>query len=229
MTGPHTESTADENGIVAGNSPAGEADGSDAASPGATGRDAASEADDRLRADGGVDREADAADDAPDANGSAQEAGDSYVERTGGAYIESTIIMTTVRVVAPFVMTFGLFVTLHGADSPGGGFQGGVVLASVLVMIAIAYGTAPTRDWISAPAIGGLIGGGVLLFALIGLGTLALGGNFLEYVLYGGATASKYGIELVELGIGATVVGIVTSIFFVLSRGFDLENGGEAE
>ena len=157
-------------------------------------------------------------------------ASDDYVERTRGTYIESTIIMTTVRVVAPFVMTFGLFVTLHGADSPGGGFQGGVVLASVLVMIAFAYGTAPTRDWINRDALGGLIGGGVLLFAAIGLGTLALGGNFLQYVLYGGQTASKYGIELVELGIGATVVGIVTSIFFVLSRGFEFAvEEGESE
>jgi multicomponent Na+:H+ antiporter subunit B len=138
--------------------------------------------------------------------------------------------MTTVRLVAPFVMTFGLFVTLHGADSPGGGFQGGVVLASVLIMIAFAYGTAPTRDWINASAIAGLIGGGVVLFAVIGIGALVFGGNFLEYLAYGGATTSKYAIELVELGIGATVVGIVTSIFFLLSRGFDVtvEEGGES-
>lgn len=226
MTGPHTESMADSSGTAAAESDAaGVAKGA--------GSDAAG-VDSRLRTDGGTDSDAsggdhDAGDDVPDADASVREAGDSYVDLTGGTYIESTIIMTTVRVVAPFVMTFGLFVTLHGADSPGGGFQGGVVLASVLVMIAIAYGTAPTRDWISAPSIGGLIGGGVLVFALVGLGTLALGGEFLEYVLYGGTTASKYGIELVELGIGATVVGVVTSIFFVLSRGFELEDGGEAE
>ncbi|MFW5896225.1 MAG: MnhB domain-containing protein [archaeon] len=167
-------------------------------------------------------------------SGEQSTAGDTYVEQTGGTYIESTIIMTTVRVVAPFVMTFGLFVTLHGADSPGGGFQGGVVLAAVLVMIAFAYGTVPTREWIDPNAIAGMIGGGVLLFALIGLGSLALEASFLEYLAYGDTTASKYGIELVELGIGATVVGVVTSIFFVLSRGFqpvdgEAEQGGEAE
>lgn len=186
---------------------------------------------DRIRPDGGrEDSETAHGSNAGGTTAESPDVGDRYTAQTGGTYIESTIIMTTVRVVAPFVMTFGLFVTLHGADSPGGGFQGGVVLASVLVMIAFAYGTAPTRDWIKPAAIGGLIGGGVLLFAVIGLGTLALGGNFLEYVLYGGKTASKYGIELVELGIGATVVGVVTSIFFVLSRGFEaaVDEGGDA-
>jgi multicomponent Na+:H+ antiporter subunit B len=237
MTGSHIDSTADSNGPVAGaNSAATGSSDPDSAATGTAGGDSKgepaeshieSEAASQFRTDGGADPETGNMD--PDADSSVQEAGDSYVELTGGTYIESTIIMTTVRIVAPFVMTFGLFITLHGADSPGGGFQGGVVLASVLVMIAIAYGTAPTRDWINAPAIGGLIGGGVLLFALIGLGTLTLGGNFLEYTLYGGTTASKYGIELVELGIGATVVGVVTSIFFVLSRGFEVESGGEVE
>lgn len=191
-----------------------------------------------LRCDGGRDDESVDAGFDSDAESASEPESDSVSSAAANrsrelddTYIESTIIMATVRVVAPFVMTFGLFVTLHGADSPGGGFQGGVVLASVLIMIAFAYGTAPTRDWIDPNAIGALIGGGVLLFAAIGLGALALGGNFLEYLAYGGSTTSKYAIELVELGIGMTVVGIVTSIFFILSRGFDVavEEGGDSE
>ena len=42
-----------------------------------------------------------------------------------GVYTESTVIMTTVRLVAPFVFTYGLFIMFHGADTAGGGFQGG--------------------------------------------------------------------------------------------------------
>lgn len=144
-------------------------------------------------------------------------------DRGTWTYVESTIIMTTVRVVAPFVMTFGLFISLHGADSPGGGFQGGIILASMLIMVAFSFGVAPTRDWIDPRVIAGLIAGGGLLFAAIGVGTLALGGSFLEYWVYGGKYASKYAIELVELGIAATVVGIITSIFFLLERGWELQ------
>lgn len=147
-------------------------------------------------------------------------------------YVESTIIMTTVRVIAPFVMTFGLFVTLHGADSPGGGFQGGVILASVVVMLAFAFGAGPTREWVSSRLVRGLVASGVAAFVLTGLGSLALGEAFLQYTAYGPVKiASKYGIEFVELGIGATVVGVVTSVFFLLERGWLVpsEEGGEPE
>jgi multicomponent Na+:H+ antiporter subunit B len=154
-----------------------------------------------------------------------------------GLYVESTIIMTTVRVVAPFVLTFALFVSFHGADSPGGGFQGGVIAGSVIMMLAFAFGTDATREWIDTRAIAVLGAAGVLLFAAIGLGGIALGGTFLEYQLYANqflkpVKASKYGMELVELGIGGIVASIAVGLFFLLSAGFghaiDGDGGDEA-
>lgn len=144
-------------------------------------------------------------------------------------YVESPIIMTTVRVVAPFVLTFGLFIMLHGADSPGGGFQGGVIAGSVVMMTAFAFGIDATREWVDARAIVGLTSLGVLTFAGIGLGAIALDGTFLQYDVYAPFIphASKYGIELVELAIGAIVAGVVVGLFFVLSAGFGHADGGE--
>ncbi|MFW6002918.1 MAG: MnhB domain-containing protein [Halanaeroarchaeum sp.] len=145
-------------------------------------------------------------------------------------YVESTIIMTTVRIISPFVFTFGLFVMLHGAESAGGGFQGGVILASSIIMIAFAFGIEPTRDWLSDTLVRTAIGGGVGLFAFIGLGAIAFRGRFLEYIAYGIAHGVKYGIELVELGIGAVVSGVIISLFMSLAAGFDSEeeSGGES-
>jgi len=145
-------------------------------------------------------------------------------------YVESTIIMTTVRLVAPFVLTFGLFIMLHGADTPGGGFQGGVIVAAVVMMLAFAYGTDATRRWAHQRVLTGLATAGVLTFVLVGLGAIGLGGNFLEYHAYGFKGASKYGIELVELAIGSIVAGVVTVLFFQLSTGVEPAAGtGEAE
>lgn len=145
-------------------------------------------------------------------------------------YVESTVIMTTVRIVAPLVLTFGLFVMLHGADSPGGGFQGGVVVAAVVMMLAFAYGTDATRRWVDQRVITALATGGVATFVMVGLGSQALGGDFLEYHAYAFEGASKYGIELVEVAIGAIVAGVVTALFFELSagvaRGADEEGDG---
>jgi len=146
------------------------------------------------------------------------------------AYVESTIIMTVVRVVSPFVLTFGLFIMFHGADTPGGGFQGGAVVGSVILMLAFAFGADPVRRWLDVRVIVALLAGGLTTFVAVGLGTMALGGNFLQYGLYDplfGAKVRKYGIELVELGIGATVAGVITGLFFLIDAGMGLLHADE--
>ncbi|QGN06635.1 cation:proton antiporter [Halorhabdus sp. CBA1104] len=144
-------------------------------------------------------------------------------EETPSTYVESPIIMTTVRVVAPFVLAFGLFVMFHGAESAGGGFQGGVIAGAVILMLAFAYGIEPTREWLGSSLLAIAAVTGVVVFAVVGLGAIVLGGSFLEYPVYGIHHASKYGIELVELGIGATVAGVITSLFFLLAAGVSEE------
>lgn len=142
-------------------------------------------------------------------------------------YTESSVIMTTVRILAPFVFTFGLFVMFHGASSAGGGFQGGTIVAAMVLMLAFAYGIEPTRQWFANTVVVALVAGGVLAFALIGLGPMALGGGFLEYKLYPVPKATKYGIEGVELGIGAIVAGVISGLFFAIAHGFEYRRDGE--
>lgn len=147
---------------------------------------------------------------------------------TGSPYVGSPIIMATVRVVMPFVFTFGLFVMFHGADSSGGGFQGGVIVGTVVLMLGIAFGIGTTRDWIGPRLPVALVGGGVLAFLFTGFGSVLLGAGFLEYSVYhdlGIPHATKYGIEFVELAIGVIVAGIVTGLFFSIAAGV----GGESE
>jgi len=146
----------------------------------------------------------------------------------GGPYVGTPIIMATVRVVMPFVFTFGLFVMFHGADSSGGGFQGGVIVGTVVLMLGIAFGIEATREWIGSRLPVALVGVGVLAFLFTGIGSVLLGAGFLDYSVYaeiGVPKASKYGIEFVELAIGVIVAGIVTGLFFAIAAGFD---GGES-
>src|SRR6056297_2735530 len=51
----------------------------------------------------------------------------------------SLIVQTSVRLLVPFVQLFGLYVIVHGHYSPGGGFQGGVILGASFVMLALAF------------------------------------------------------------------------------------------
>ncbi len=153
-----------------------------------------------------------------------------------GPYTESEVIMSTVRVVTPFVLTFGLFVTFHGADSPGGGFQGGALVGTVVLMLAFAFGIDPTRRWLGRRAVTVVACLGVVAFAAVGLGAVALGGGFLEYTAYEALPLHdpvKLGIEAVEVGgIGLIVGGVIAGLFFLTAAGpaaDDADAGGDAE
>ena len=46
-----------------------------------------------------------------------------------------TLLRIISRFLLPFVILFGIFIVLNGDLSPGGGFQGGVVLASSFILL----------------------------------------------------------------------------------------------
>jgi multicomponent Na+:H+ antiporter subunit B len=51
---------------------------------------------------------------------------------------ERTGLMDVIsRKLAPFVMLFGLYLIAYAHRSPGGGFQGGVVIASAVILLAL--------------------------------------------------------------------------------------------
>ena len=155
---------------------------------------------------------------------------DTGVARQRPIYSESQVIMTTVKAVIPFVLTYGLFITFHGTSSPGGGFQGGALIASVVLMIAFAFGIESTRKWLSNTLVVVLATLGVAIFAGIALVPMLLGANFLEYTAYypllGDALGLKryefvkYGMEAVEIGgIAFIVSGVLMGLFFALAAG----------
>ncbi len=52
----------------------------------------------------------------------------------------SKIVRTMARLLYPFVLAFGAYIVMHGHLTPGGGFQGGAVIASGLAMMVVAFG-----------------------------------------------------------------------------------------
>ena len=53
----------------------------------------------------------------------------------------SRIVKTISSVAFPFVLIYGLYIIAHGHLTPGGGFQGGAIVASGCAMILVAYGS----------------------------------------------------------------------------------------
>ncbi len=55
----------------------------------------------------------------------------------------SAIISGVSKILIPIVLVFGIYVVVNGADSVGGGFQGGAVLSSVFIL---RYLAEPSRQ-----------------------------------------------------------------------------------
>jgi len=58
----------------------------------------------------------------------------------------SRIVKTISSFVFPFVLIYGLYIIAHGHITPGGGFQGGAVVASGCAMIVVTYGSIWTMS-----------------------------------------------------------------------------------
>ncbi|HPQ44936.1 MAG TPA: Na(+)/H(+) antiporter subunit B [Syntrophales bacterium] len=138
---------------------------------------------------------------------------------------DDIIIKTIARIFVPFIQLYALYVIMHGHYSPGGGFQGGVILGASLALLLITHGYDEMRKRIPEGVIILFGSVGVLIYAGIGLTCLLLGGNYLDYsqlsvILHvDPAHARSLGILGVELGVGFTVMAVMYSIFFDISTG----------
>ncbi len=130
---------------------------------------------------------------------------------------ESIIIQTLARLLIPFIQLFGLYVIMHGHSSPGGGFQGGVILAASFILLAIAYDIEEVKKRFSLKNLTILTSLGVLLYALIGLFCLLLGGNYLDYGMIPIDFEPRgMGMLGIEIGVGITVMAVMVSVFYDL-------------
>lgn len=138
---------------------------------------------------------------------------------------EDIIIRTIARILVPFIQLYALYVIMHGHYSPGGGFQGGVILGASLVLLFITHGYEEVKGLVTENMAITFSSIGVLIYAGIGLLCLILMGNFLDYSrLYAllhvdPVHARSLGILGVELGVGMAVMAVMFSIFFDISTG----------
>lgn len=135
---------------------------------------------------------------------------------------DSAIIDVITRINVPLIRIFGLYVIFHGHYSPGGGFQGGVVLAVSVILMRLALGQE--ESYRRFPPRAGLVlaSVGVITFSLAGVIPYLLGADFLDYghlPLAGleEPTRRYWAILAVEVGIGFGVWGALVAIFDTLT------------
>lgn len=128
----------------------------------------------------------------------------------------SDAVVLTARLVGPALMVFGLYMVLHAMVTPGGGFQGGVVVASGTLLLWLAEGYRGWRRIMTARRLDVVEGGGALAFALCGLAPMAVGGSFMQNMLPFGKFRGMLSGGLMQLenaGVALAVAAGFTLLF----------------
>ncbi|MBK1717982.1 hydrogen gas-evolving membrane-bound hydrogenase subunit E [Thiocystis violacea] len=126
------------------------------------------------------------------------------------------MMVTGARLLFPVLLLLGVYIIAHGHLSPGGGFQGGVIIATAFFLRLLA-----DPDFVLDHARVGLLeslsGSGFVLLGLLGLVLLSTGtflGNFLPHPVEAmGRLVSAGVIPLIYVLVGVKVGAEVGAIF----------------
>jgi energy-converting hydrogenase B subunit I len=141
----------------------------------------------------------------------------------------SIVVRTITRFVYGLILIFGFYVIMHGHLTPGGGFQGGAVVASAFALLLVAFGTAGLKGRLNKHLLQALEEVGALAFlglALAGIGTaffynvLANSGTLFGTVVPAGPSAgilnSGGTLPLMNWAVGLKVMAGIASIIIVM-------------
>ena len=128
---------------------------------------------------------------------------------------QKIILRVISKFLIPYILLFALYVQWHGDFGPGGGFQAGVIFAAGFILYGLIFGVATLRQVLPAAMTRLLLVIGVLLYSGVGVASILLGGNYLDYNVLGRTpqTGQHLGVLLVEFGVGITVAASVITIF----------------
>jgi len=126
------------------------------------------------------------------------------------------VLRVVTKLLLPFILLFAFYVQFHGEDSPGGGFQAGVILGACVILYAMMFGLDRAMRVLPVKVVEKMIPTGVLIYLGTGFLTMALGGDFLDYNLlsHDPAHGQELGVAMIEIGVLVTVAGTMIAIFY---------------
>jgi multicomponent Na+:H+ antiporter subunit B len=153
-------------------------------------------------------------------------------ERIDGLWVPyDLIIKTTGRFIIPFIQIFALYVIAHGHYSPGGGFQGGVILGASFILFAISHDLRSALNRMGERLTAFFYTAGVSIYAGTGALCILLGANFLDYsalatiLLVDPVAARSYGILIIEIGVGIAVMAVMVILYYNLVSAGKFDEG----
>ena len=131
----------------------------------------------------------------------------------------TVVVKTITRLLAGFILLYGLYVVTYGHLSPGGGFAGGVILGCGLILVVLAFGRRFVVQFVSERGAGLWDSVGALAF--LGIAVLGyLAGRFFQNFLHAGKPFQLFSggtIPLSNIAIGIKVSACLFVVFVVLA------------
>lgn len=137
--------------------------------------------------------------------------------------INDVILKTVAKAVVLVILTFGLYLFFSGHHTPGGGFIGGLVLASGFVLLFLSYDVETVSEGIpisfkKLSALGVLISmTSALVPVFFGQPFLSQSFGYFDLPIFGQTELAT--VTIFEAGIALTVVGVVVNIILSISEG----------
>jgi multisubunit Na+/H+ antiporter MnhB subunit len=141
----------------------------------------------------------------------------------------SKIVRTVANQLILFVLIFGLYVIVHGHLTPGGGFQGGAVIVSGVVMLLVAFSSQELKKSLSERLLSIMESSGALIFiglAFAGIGIVFFYNFLVGTPIFGRVPATGPGpgdiwtggfIPLMNLGVGLKVVAGLSAVVLAMA------------
>jgi multicomponent Na+:H+ antiporter subunit B len=146
----------------------------------------------------------------------------------------SKIVRTAADLLFVFVFVFGFYIVLHGHITPGGGFQGGAVIASGFIMLFVAHRIEDITALFTKVSFQNSEALGLSLFIGTALVAIGLGSTFLMNYLAGagglfglviphginaGFLNSAGVIPVMNIAVGIEVLGGLSIILIYMTNG----------
>ncbi|KXB07421.1 hypothetical protein AKJ52_00285 [candidate division MSBL1 archaeon SCGC-AAA382C18] len=131
------------------------------------------------------------------------------------------IVKTVIRLLFPILLLFGSYVIVHGHITPGGGFPGGVIIATAVAMLVLGFGYGESKEAVGEIHTETLESLGALMLIVLGIIGIIIVGNFLGEVPPLGQVGELFSggnLPLLNIGVGIKVgAGLVTIVYAMIS------------
>lgn len=129
---------------------------------------------------------------------------------------KSVIVKSTADIFTPLAAVFGCYVIFHGNTSPGGGFQGGVLVASAIMLTFLGYGAAGVSKRFNKEFLHNTETIADIIYIIIAIAGVVVGLNFCYNFVFGGKALETS--MLMNDAVGYHVLtGISYLLFMMLS------------